>query len=401
MNKGIVRIGRYIDFQIKLLGALSVGDVRTGTIPSLLPSQKHYLKVYSAVVCCLVLWASLLFCLGCQKGESSKTREKVINVRVQAAGVRPVRPYIETIGSLEPYEEVTVSAEVDGRLKDIRVDEGSAVAKGMILAHINDTDQKLEVKRAQAALRQAEATLANTRVEFERKKALYQQELVTRQQFDDVSTRLSLAEADLERAGVALSLSAERLRKTEVNSPLAGLIKKKNVSSGDYVKSGGNLFVIIQNNPLKLHFTLAERDAARVGKGQEVSLKVDSYAQTAFSGRVTLIYPSLDEKTRTLQVEAEVPNPRGSLKPGYFAHVTLYTGSTADAILAPVTSLLYEEEKVKVFVVEQGRAKERAIRAGSKYGEMIEVTDGLKAGEQVVVLGQQNLSNGVRVNIIR
>lgn len=356
----------------------------------------------------LILVCFLLFTIycflslsACKKKEVRVTEEKVINVQVQAVEKRALRPFIETIGTLNPYEEVTVSAEVDGILKDVKVDEGTAVSKGMLLSEIDDTDYNLDVKRAEAALRQADATLANTKLEYQRKEALYKEHLVTQQQFDDVSTRLSLAEAEIERAKATLSLAREKLRKTKVYSPLTGVIKEKKVSAGDYVKNGTNLFVIIQNNPIKLNFTVTEKDVGEVKRGQDVTFKVDAFPDKEFRGKVSIIYPSLEEMTRTLQVEALVQNPGGLLKPGTFAHVTLYKGAAKDTTVVPVTSLLYEAEKVKVFVVEGDRAKEKMVRLGSKYGEMMEIVEGLKEGELVVTVGQQNLSEGVKVNVAR
>ncbi|MEW6570914.1 MAG: efflux RND transporter periplasmic adaptor subunit [Nitrospirota bacterium] len=294
-----------------------------------------------------------------------------------------------------------MSAEVDGILKSVRVDEGTVVSKGSVLATIDDTDYSLEVKRAEAALKQAEATLANTRLEFQRKESRYKEELVTRQQFDDVSTRLSLAETELERLKIALSLAKERLKKTKIYSPLSGVVKEKKISAGDYVKNGTNLFVIIQNNPIKLNFTVPEKDVGKLNKGQDVFLSVDAFPDKEFSGKVSIIYPCLEERTRTLQVEALVPNPHEFLKPSFFAHVTLYTGDAKDTIVVPVTSLLYEADKVKVFVIEGDRAKEREVKLGSKYSEAMEIVEGLREGESVVIVGQQNLFEGARVNVAR
>ncbi|MBI4654445.1 MAG: efflux RND transporter periplasmic adaptor subunit [Nitrospirae bacterium] len=352
------------------------------------------------LLCCLLSTAyCLIFLPACKKKEARTTPERVINVQVQAAKKKSFRPFIETIGTLNPYEEVIVSAEVDGILKDVKVDEGTVVSKGMVLAAIDDTDYDLEVKKVEAALKQAEASLANTRLEYQRNETLYKEELVTKQKFDDVSTRLSIAEADIDRAKAALAIAKQKLTKTKIYSSLTGLIKEKKVSVGDYVRNGTNLFVIIQNNPLKLNFTVTEKDVGKIKKGQEVTFKVDAFSDKEFNGKLSIIYPGLDEKTRTLQVEALVPNPKGLLKSGLFTHVTLYTGGLKDTVVAPITSLLYEGEKIKIFVVEEDRAEERPVKIGKKHGEMMEITQGLREGEQVVVVGQQNLSEGIKINV--
>ncbi len=343
-------------------------------------------------LCCL-----LALC-ACTKKEAKK-EVRLMNVQIQPAEKKSVRPYLQTVGTLNPFEEVTVSAEVEGMIKDVRVAEGTVVGRGTLLAAIDDTDYVLEHRRAAAALKQAEATLANTRLEYRRKDALHKEELVTRQQFEDVQTRLALAEAEFDRAKAALSLTQQKLTKTKVGSPIACSVKEKKVSIGDYVKNGTPLFSIIQCNPLKLHFTVPEKDLGALKKDQEVTLGVSAFPAREFKGKVNIIYPSLDDRTRTVKVEALVPNDDGVLKPGLFARVVLYTAEPQDKTVVPITSLLYEGENVTLFVVEGDTARERTVKIGNKYGEVIEVLDGVKVGENVVVAGQQSLSDGAKVRI--
>ena len=351
------------------------------------------------VFLCSVIISSLVGAVACQKKDTKTLEEKVFNVQTHDVVQKPLKPFIESIGTLNPFEEVTVSAEIEGVIRSVRVEEGSQVSKGMLLAAIDDSDYSLEVKRAEAVFRQAEATLENTKLEFKRKDALYKEELVTKQQYDDVTTRLSLAEAEVERAKASLSLARLKLSKTKITSPLACVIKEKRVSAGDFVRNGTPLFIIIQPNPLKLRFTVPEKDVGRLRVNQEVMLRVDGFAEAEFKGRVNIVFPNVEEKTRTLQVEALVPNNNGLLKPGLFAKVILYTAGERDTIVVPVTALLYEGEKVRVFVTEGDRAKERVVKLGSKYGEFMEIIEGVKTGEKVVFMGQQNLSDGAKVSI--
>src|SRR4030043_2049341 len=334
-------------------------------------AHSNFRKIFMLIKATFLFIFLTVICISsaCKKKEVQTTAERVVNVQVQAAEKKSLRPFVETIGTLNPFDEVTVSAEVDGVVKDIRVDEGVVVTKGSVLASIDATDYALGVKRDEAALRQAEATLENTKLEYQRKESLYKEELVTKQQFDDVSTRLALAEAERERLKVVLSLAQEKMRKTKIYSPLHGVVKAKKVSAGDYVKNGTNLFAIIQNNPLKLNFTVTEKDVGKLKINQDILLTVDAFPDKEFKGKVNIIYPSLEERTRTLQVEALVLNPGELLKPSFFAHVTLYTADARDTVLIPATSLLYEAEKVKVFVLEGDRTKEREVKPGNKYGE--------------------------------
>ncbi len=342
-----------------------------------------------------------LLCTGCNKDDGKISEERVMNVKVSTAEKKSFRPFVGTIGTLRPYEEVIASSEVDGIVKSIRVNEGTPVSKGMLLAEINETDYRLEVKRSEAALRQAEATLANTKMEYERKLSLYKEELVTKQQFDDISARLAVSDGDLERARASLSLAREKLAKTKIYSPLRGFVKEKKATAGDYVRNGTPLLWIIQSDPIKLSFTVPEKEVGNLKAGQDVVFRVDAFPDREFRGRVRNIYPSLEERTRTLQVEALALNQDNRLKPGLFAKVTLYTGEARDMVVVPVTAILYDNAKIKIFVAEGNVAREKEIKIGNKYGEFLEIAEGLKEGETIVVAGQNNLSEGVKINVAR
>lgn len=342
----------------------------------------------------------VLICTGCGKEKKAEV-ERLVNVKTSPAEKKRVQPYLETTGTLKAEEEVTVSSEVDGIVRKITVEEGSRIQQGMLLAAVNDIDYGLEYKKSEAALKQSQASLANARAEFSRKHSLYEEELITRQQFDDVSTKLALAQAEMERARAALGASREKLARTKIYSPLTGAVKEKKISIGDYVRNGTPLFALIKIDSLKLNFTISEKDAAALKIGQEVVFTVDAFAGQKFKGRVSLLYPNVEERTRTLQAEAVIPNADHLLKPGYFARTQIFTQEAREAVVIPVTALLYDGPTIRVFVVNDKKAHERIIRIGNKYGEDVEVLEGLQEKEQVVVIGQNNLSEGVKVNVAR
>jgi RND family efflux transporter MFP subunit len=338
--------------------------------------------------------------VSCKKGKKVE-KENLVNVRVLPAEKKKVQPYLETTGTLNADEEVTVSSEVDGIIRQIKVEEGSIVNKGSLLVEINEIDYSLDWKRSEAALKQAEANLDNAQAEYKRQEALYKEELVTKQQFDDITTKVALAKAALDGAKATLAISREKLTRTKIYSPLNGAVKEKKVSVGDYVRNGTPLLQLIRVNPLKLNFTVSEKDAASIKIGQEVAFSVDSYPAKQFKGKVSLFYPNVEEKTRTLQAEALVNNSDRLLKPGFFARTLIYTSAPREVVLAPITALLYDNSVIRIFVVEGNKARERVIKIGGKYGESVEVLEGLKELEQIVVVGQNNLSEGVKVNVAR
>jgi len=413
------------------------------------------MKLSLPAACVVLIPLPFLFFLNsCEKADTKPAvEEKAYNVQVKAAEKKPLQPFVEAIGTLYPNDEVTVSTEVDGILSDLKAEEGTRVSKGMLLAQIDDTDYLLEVKRAEATVEAADsrlqqlvtgarpqeiqlakaeidqslADLEKRKADRERAKKLFDGQYISAQDWDAARTayevavathqkakqnlglvtegprkeEIAAARAQLDQSKAALSLARQKLGKTKVSSPLAGVVRLKRVSKGEFVKNGNPLFTIIQSNPLKLRFTLSEKDVGKVKPSQEVLLRVDAFADKEFKGKVTTIFPSLEEKTRTLMVEALVPNPEESLKAGLFTKVILYTGPPKETVVIPITALLYEEAKIKVFVEDGGRAKEKSISIGGKYGELMEIAEGLKEGEKVVVAGQQNLSEGVKVHVAR
>ena len=353
------------------------------------------------VVMAILLCTAVIAEVGCKKQEQQVQKEVVVNVHVWTAEKRSLQPFVESVGTLKAYEEVIVSSEVDGILKSIRVQEGSPVTQGQLIAEIKETDYRLDTERAAVALKQAEASLAYAKQEYERKEALYRKDLVAKQQFDDVLARLVLSQGDVDRAKMGLDLAHEKLAKTSIYAPMAGAVKEKRVTAGEYIRNGTFLVSIIRTEMLKLSFTITEKDVGSLRVGQDVAFTVDAFPGREFRGQLKTIYPSLEEKTRSLQLEAVLTNADQSLKPGLFARVTLYTGPARSTVVAPITALLYDNSRTKLFVVEGDRAKEREVKTGRKYGEFMEITEGLKEEEIVVTVGQNNLMEGVLVNVAR
>jgi len=354
-----------------------------------------------ALIAAILLCTALFVNVGCKKQEQKTAKERAVNVRVWTAESRSLRPFVESVGTLKPYDEVVVSSELDGILKTIYVDEGSPVTHSQLIAEIKETDYRLAVEQAAAALKQTEAALANAKLEHQRKEALYREELVTKQQFDDIVARLALTQGDVERAKTGLDLAKEKLTKTKIFAPMAGSVKEKKVTPGDYIRNGTFLVSIIRTDLLKLAFSVPEKDVGSLREGQDIVFTVDSFPGREFRGTVKTLYPNLEEKTRSLPVEAQVANPGGSLKPGFFTRVTLYTGPAKNTVVVPITALLYDNSTTKLFAVEGDRAKEKAVKVGRKYGEFMEIAEGLKAKETVVTVGQNNLMEGVLVNVAR
>jgi len=230
--------------------------------------------------------------------------------------------------------------------------------------------------------------------------ALFRQQVISKQEYDNAQTRLDVTLRELERARSQLALSKEKLAKTVVRSPIAGEVKQKLVSAGDFVGAGKPLVRVVDAKTVKLIFSVPEKDISRVRKGQDVGFQVDAYPGRDYAGTVHAVLPSLDERSRMLEVQALASNASGELKPGMFAKVKVYVGEERPVVVVPITSVLYEGTRTRVFVAESGVARVREVRLGAKYGELVEVVSGVEEGETLIVVGQNAAADGVKIRVV-
>jgi RND family efflux transporter MFP subunit len=207
------------------------------------------------------------------------------------------------------------------------------------------------------------------------------------------------AEAELKRAQAALGIAEKRLRDTTVRSPITGLIARRHVSAGEYIKENTALFTIVVANPLKYVGSVPERHAPALKIGQPVRLSVEAHAGREFGGTVLRVAPAVDVPTRTLMLEARVPNDDGALRPGFFAKGSILTQPRATTVVVPADAVIYVAGLSKVFVVAGTAVEERLVRPGERQGSWIEIAEGVKAGEPVATSNLPSLFNGAPVAV--
>jgi RND family efflux transporter MFP subunit len=205
------------------------------------------------------------------------------------------------------------------------------------------------------------------------------------------------AEALVRQREAAVELGRKRLTDTVVPAPLTGVVAKRHVAVGEFVKDNTPLFTVVATDPLKYTGTVAERAAPEVRVGQEVRLVVDAFGARTFPGQVTRVAPVVDVPTRTLALEARVPNGQALLKPGFFARGALLTRRDARVPFAPAEALVYVVGISKVFVVADGRAQERLVKAGLREAGWVEILEGVRPGETVATSGLAQLYDGAPV----
>jgi membrane fusion protein, multidrug efflux system len=361
------------------------------------------MKLKSFRVSALVVLAAALgaFALaGCHQPAAAEVDNKTgpapIAIAVAAAHQQSLDRTAEVQGALFPREHAVMSSEVEGRVTEVVADFGDKVAAGQVMLKINPREYELRVETAQAALDQARAKLANSTARYTRARTLKEAESISAEQFDQTASQMRVDQADTESADEALAMARKKLGDTEIKAPFSGSVQKRMVSLGEYVAPGKEIYELIATDPIKLRCPMPERFVPLARVGMPVKLAIDADQGTSYTGKITRIAPALDESSRTLLIEAEVANPDGALKPGFFAHVTMDLGHDR-ALFVPTAAVLRYAGVARVFIVDQGVVRAREVTTGSVVGDQTEITGGLKEGDQVAVSDVDRLADGTAV----
>lgn len=391
----------------------------------------------------VVLLALLL--TGCQGGpsvsadEPKKKAPPPREVRVKPAAERTVARTVSATGTLAADDQVVLGTKVAGRLAEVPIDLGTRVRRAQVIGRLDQSDFKLRVEQAEAALqqarvrlglsptgpderidpektaivRQARAMLDDARLNRDRSVKLAEMELIAKAQLDSVEANLQVAEARYQDAleevrtrqaivsqrRSELDLARQQLADTVIYSPLDGAVSLKQASIGEYLGAGAPIATLVRTHPLRLRVPVPEREGAGVRAGHAVTLTVEG-DPTVYRGRVVRLSPIVQEQNRTVMVEAEVPNEKSFLRPGSFARVDIMTEVSQPVVTVPATALIVFAGVEKVMVVRQGKTAEVRVTTGRRLGEDIEIVEGLKRGEDVVT-SPGNLTGGQTVSVTR
>ena len=375
----------------------------------------------------------------CGSANGASTPERAtdpaaVPVTTVAAIERPITRFIRVTGTLAAEEQADVAAETQGRVVGTPVERGTRVATGADLIRIAPAEASAQAAEAEANAAQIESRLAladggafdidrvpevaNARAsltlaqgDYDRAKMLHEKKLLSQAEFDQRSAQAEVArrQYDIARNAAAqqyqallgaqarVSLARKALADTVVRAPFAGVVGERLVSVGDYVTRGTKVVSVMRTNPLRLQLTVPQQFSPEVGVGRAVSLEVDTAPGRVFTGQVRYVSPALQTDSRTLIVEAGVDNADGSLKPGSFATAQIEQAANTPGVLVPAAAVRTVSGTARVFVVADGRAEERLVTTGQAVGDLVEITTGLKAGEQVVSANVTQLVDGVRV----
>jgi len=346
-----------------------------------------------------------------KKGGGGRT----ISVDLAQARTGEVEEVLLLTGALKAKETVAVMADSPGRLEEVAYQVGDFVKRGALIAQLEDDELEQRVRRAEASIQvsaanvaQREAELGNVKANLDRAKQLFDEELLSPQEYEQQKTSLSMIEAQLQLAE-AQRLQAEaeltelkiQLAQTKIYSPLSGTVAVRHLDPGALVSPSSPILTVVSLSTMVTQGNVPERNVGKLRIGNIAEVKVDALPGETFRGRVARIAPILDAATRSALIEIDIPNPRNVLKAEMFARIDLDLGTMRSATLIPRDALVYRGQQPGVYVVdEQNQPVFKGIETGTTRENQVEVLGGgLEPGTKIVGRGATMLRDGDRIAV--
>jgi membrane fusion protein, multidrug efflux system len=351
--------------------------------------------------CAVLLLPLAAAACGGSKAETLPAAPRGVAVRTATVDKRDLPEDVVLTGTLKPHAQVQVVAEVQARLVRVLKDEGARVAKGEVLAVLDETDYRLANDRAGAALAMAEANRAHAQTERERADNLLKTGGITDRDHLAAGVALQVADAQLAQARAEGAIAAQQLARTQVRAPFAGRVARRLPDPGAMLAPGAPLFTLVDDSTLEFKAPVASRDLAKVRVGASVTLVIDVLEDTRVSGRIARVEPLVDERSRSFQAVVEVPG-RPDLVGGLFARASVRAGVARGALVVPPAALVRDGNdpaKAEVFVVRGGKAEKVVVAVGVEAPDGVQVTNGLRAGDQIVLDPPTSLASGAPVEV--
>jgi len=336
-----------------------------------------------------LFFAGIVLVSGCKKqAATAQLKMPPPQVVVAEARTQRVTESLSQVANIQANEMIDIKAEADGIVLEISFEEGQRVSKGDLLVKLDET-------KFAATLAQTDANYKLAQASFERAKQLLQDKLIAQQDYDQAASVFHATEANLD-------FSRRAVRDARIYAPFSGVMGARQVSPGQLITRNTTVSWLIDLDPVKCEFTIPERFVGQVKEKQLINVNVEAYPNERFDGKVFFVSPFVDPTNRTALVKAQIPNPQALLKPGMYANLELTLIVRENSIVIPETAItqILTNSHAIVFALDAGnQAQVRKIRTGVRLVGAVEVLEGLKPGEKVIVEGLQKVVPGAPVRI--
>ena len=323
---------------------------------------------------------------GKAKDKDPAEENSSVPVEVQPLRQAPMVAVYSGTAAIEAHDEAEVVAKVGGEVRQILAEEGDSVNAGKVLA-------RLDGDRLRLAVAQTEANLRKLERDYKRQLELSEKGLVAKGTAENAKFDLDALRAAYDRNRLELSY-------TEIRAPIDGVVSARYIKVGNTIAEGTATFRVTNLDPLIAYVHIPEKEFRKLAPEQTAEVVVDALGGDRFTGKISLISPTVDPKTGTFRARVEVPDPTRRLKPGMFARVNIVYERREDAMQLPRAAIVDADGEQSVFVVADGKAVQRRVVTGLANNGWIEVVEGLEASERVVVVGQGGLKTGTPVKVV-
>lgn len=324
---------------------------------------------------------------GAQPTGGPRGNERSIPVAVTIVAPRDIARSLVVTGPVEPVRTIGVNSLLAGTVLAVHAQEGDRVRQGQLLAELDARETRAQFERAQAVL-------ANAQTIFQRNEQLHATKIITDAEFEQSRSAYEVAKSDGE-------VWRTRLAFTRITAPSPGVVTVKHVEAGSAVSPNQRVFDLADVSLLVVRVQVSELDVVHIRPGAEVTVGFDAYPDARVAGRVRRVFPSADAESRLVPVEIALSGlPDGvAARPGFLARVTFQLDRRAGALVVPAAAVGVGEEGQFVYVVDADSLVRRRVSLGLNAEGMVEVQQGLAAGERVVTSGHTNLRPGTRVRV--
>jgi RND family efflux transporter MFP subunit len=321
-----------------------------------------------------------------------------IAVEIDVTSRRDIVPMLTFSANLEPLWNADISPKVDGRIDKLYVDEGDVVTAGMVIGTLDTNELSAQVMQAEGNLLSSQASLEQAELDLSRAQELAKQGAVAAQALDSARTKRDLTLGQVRSAQGNLVLLQARLDNANIIAPRSGIIIKRYLQAGSYVKAGSQVINIADVSSLLGKATIGESQLNEITVGLPVIIKVNALQDQEFSGVITRISPAATLPARTFTAEITIPN-NGVLKSGMFSKIIIPGLIHKNALAVPERALVMREDQKTIYVVTaENKVQQRMLKLGYVGEGWAEVLEGLADGERIVIDGQNKLKDGSTVN---
>ena len=396
MSKSSQVVARADSLMQKRQRTAALQDAIATNCTQLLPRGLGVRLCSAAGVTALLVWA--LSQCGCERKEPAPpgaTPAAPIAVRLVEVKTGEATRSIVLPATVQPWQQATLYAKVAGYAKTVAVDKGDAVKENDLLAEIEVPELLADRTRYQAEV--AVAELDFKRISEAQKKA---PDLVVAQSVDTAKAKMDVAKANLERTETPLGFA-------RITAPFAGLITKRFIDPGAFVPaavSGASMssaatFTVMDFAKVRVQTAVPELEVPFIKQGLAAKIAIDEIPNRTFAGTVTRFSHALDETTRTMLAEIDLPNLDEVLRPGMYASARIIVERKPEATVIPADALFAEKTRSSVFLVTNGKAKRITVKTGFNDGGVVEVLEGVKPGDPIILVGKQVFADGQPVTV--